>query len=62
MQLAIERARHGVSSVCGLYPFVTDVRTDNWPKANSMANGKDFFLELRKQVAVLQQGDSIPGG
>ncbi|CRG86632.1 hypothetical protein PISL3812_03642 [Talaromyces islandicus] len=31
-------------------------------KPNSLANGKDFFLELRKQVAVLQQVGSIPGG
>ncbi|KAL1982665.1 hypothetical protein VTN96DRAFT_1035 [Rasamsonia emersonii] len=31
-------------------------------KPNTMANGKDFFLELRKQVSALQQGGSIPGG
>ncbi|KAL1969114.1 hypothetical protein VTN77DRAFT_368 [Rasamsonia byssochlamydoides] len=31
-------------------------------KPNTMANGKDFFLELRKQVSSLQQGGSVPGG
>ncbi|QKX53032.1 uncharacterized protein TRUGW13939_00103 [Talaromyces rugulosus] len=31
-------------------------------KPNSMANNKDFFLELRKQVTILRQGGSIPGG
>ncbi|DAA79666.1 TPA_exp: hypothetical protein A8136_0439 [Trichophyton benhamiae CBS 112371] len=29
--------------------------------ANSMANGKDFFLELRKQISGLQQSN-IQGG
>ncbi|KAH8700781.1 hypothetical protein BGW36DRAFT_374950 [Talaromyces proteolyticus] len=31
-------------------------------KPNSMASGKDFFLELRKQVGALQNGSSISGG
>ncbi|KAI9873473.1 MAG: hypothetical protein M1830_000371 [Pleopsidium flavum] len=28
-------------------------------KPNTMANGKDFFLELRKQVSMLQSNPSI---
>ncbi|KAJ9192333.1 hypothetical protein DTO164E3_213 [Paecilomyces variotii] len=31
-------------------------------KPNTMANGKDFFLELRKQVSALQQGGNVAGG
>ncbi|KAL1999079.1 hypothetical protein VTN02DRAFT_5078 [Thermoascus thermophilus] len=31
-------------------------------KPNTMANGKDFFLELRKQVSALQQGGGVAGG
>ncbi|GAQ05787.1 hypothetical protein ALT_3108 [Aspergillus lentulus] len=31
-------------------------------KPNTMANGKDFFLELRKQVTALHQGATVPGG
>ncbi|PTU17809.1 hypothetical protein P175DRAFT_0504564 [Aspergillus ochraceoroseus IBT 24754] len=31
-------------------------------KANAMANGKDFFLELRKQVTALRQGGNAAGG
>ncbi|CAL5872225.1 uncharacterized protein PFLUO_LOCUS6484 [Penicillium psychrofluorescens] len=31
-------------------------------KANTMANGKDFFVELRKQVAILQRGGTPAGG
>ncbi|KAL4876559.1 hypothetical protein BJY04DRAFT_199648 [Aspergillus karnatakaensis] len=31
-------------------------------KPNTMANGKDFFIELRKQVTALRQGETIPGG
>ncbi|GKZ20955.1 hypothetical protein AbraIFM66951_011306 [Aspergillus brasiliensis] len=31
-------------------------------KPNQMANGKDFFLELRKQVTALQQGGTVAGG
>jgi len=31
-------------------------------KPNTMANGKDFFIELRKQVSLLQQGGTVPGG
>ncbi|KAJ5763107.1 hypothetical protein N7533_001788 [Penicillium manginii] len=31
-------------------------------KANTMANGKDFFVELRKQVASLQRGGPPVGG
>ncbi|GIC93510.1 uncharacterized protein Aud_009998 [Aspergillus udagawae] len=31
-------------------------------KPNTMANGKDFFLELRKQVTALRQGATVPGG
>ncbi|CAF9933262.1 MAG: hypothetical protein HETSPECPRED_008579 [Heterodermia speciosa] len=30
--------------------------------ANTMAGGKDFFLELRKQVSTLQQGTERAGG
>jgi len=26
-----------------------------------MANGKDFFIELRKQVSLLQQGGTVLG-
>ncbi|GIJ91378.1 hypothetical protein Asppvi_010343 [Aspergillus pseudoviridinutans] len=31
-------------------------------KPNTMANGKDFFLELRKQVTALREGATVPGG
>ncbi|KAL3481672.1 hypothetical protein BJX99DRAFT_218114 [Aspergillus californicus] len=31
-------------------------------KANTMANGKDFFIELRKQVTALRQGGTVAGG
>ncbi|EAU32993.1 conserved hypothetical protein [Aspergillus terreus NIH2624] len=31
-------------------------------KPNNMANGKDFFLELRKQVTALRQGGNVAGG
>ncbi|PLN79323.1 hypothetical protein BDW42DRAFT_173190 [Aspergillus taichungensis] len=31
-------------------------------KPNTMANGKDFFLELRKQMTTLQQGGNTAGG
>ncbi|PYI27994.1 hypothetical protein BP00DRAFT_352190, partial [Aspergillus indologenus CBS 114.80] len=31
-------------------------------KPNQMANGKDFFLELRKQVTALRQGNPVAGG
>ncbi|KAJ5238730.1 hypothetical protein N7468_003349 [Penicillium chermesinum] len=31
-------------------------------KANTMVNGKDFFVELRKQVASLQRGGPPVGG
>ncbi|KAJ5929363.1 hypothetical protein N7454_007211 [Penicillium verhagenii] len=31
-------------------------------KSNTMANGKDFFIELRKQVASLQKGVGPPVG
>ncbi|KAJ5263673.1 hypothetical protein N7478_011278 [Penicillium angulare] len=31
-------------------------------RANTMANGKDFFVELRKQVAALQKGGPPVGG
>ncbi|KAJ5833211.1 hypothetical protein N7474_001522 [Penicillium riverlandense] len=31
-------------------------------RANTMANGKDFFVELRKQVAILQRGGTPAGG
>ncbi|KAL3451699.1 hypothetical protein BJX65DRAFT_268429 [Aspergillus insuetus] len=31
-------------------------------KPNTMANGKDFFVELRKQVSALHQGESVAGG
>ncbi|OJJ07035.1 hypothetical protein ASPVEDRAFT_154959 [Aspergillus versicolor CBS 583.65] len=31
-------------------------------KPNTMANGKDFFLELRKQVTALRQGENVAGG
>ncbi|RAL12790.1 uncharacterized protein BO97DRAFT_477771 [Aspergillus homomorphus CBS 101889] len=31
-------------------------------KPNQMANGKDFFLELRKQVTALRQGSPVAGG
>ena len=30
--------------------------------ANTMANGKDFFLELRKQFSALQQGGGERAG
>ncbi|KAF9894936.1 hypothetical protein FE257_004558 [Aspergillus nanangensis] len=30
-------------------------------KPNAMANGKDFFLELRKQVTALRQGGNVAG-
>ncbi|KAL2825323.1 hypothetical protein BDW59DRAFT_146422 [Aspergillus cavernicola] len=31
-------------------------------KANTMANGKDFFVELRKQVSALRKGGVVAGG
>ncbi|KAA6415560.1 MAG: hypothetical protein FRX48_00276 [Lasallia pustulata] len=31
-------------------------------KPNTMVNGKDFFLELRKQISALQQGGERAGG
>ncbi|KAJ5176508.1 uncharacterized protein N7482_002385 [Penicillium canariense] len=31
-------------------------------KSNTMASGKDFFIELRKQVASLQRGGPPVGG
>ncbi|KAL2866185.1 uncharacterized protein BJX67DRAFT_382002 [Aspergillus lucknowensis] len=31
-------------------------------KPNTMANGKDFFVELRKQVSALRQGGTVAGG
>ncbi|KAL4865651.1 hypothetical protein BDV12DRAFT_174306 [Aspergillus spectabilis] len=31
-------------------------------KPNTMANGKDFFLELRKQITALRQGGTVSGG
>ncbi|KAJ5955454.1 hypothetical protein N7501_009733 [Penicillium viridicatum] len=38
-------------------------RSTAWgPKAQNMANGKDFFLELRKQVASLQRSGPPVGG
>ncbi|KAJ5562370.1 hypothetical protein N7535_003177 [Penicillium sp. DV-2018c] len=38
-------------------------RSTAWgPKAQNMANGKDFFLELRKQVAALQRNGPPVGG
>ncbi|KAJ5603308.1 hypothetical protein N7537_006264 [Penicillium hordei] len=38
-------------------------RSTVWgPKAHNMANGKDLFLELRKQVASLQRSGPPVGG
>ncbi|KAE8164151.1 hypothetical protein BDV40DRAFT_261375 [Aspergillus tamarii] len=38
-------------------------RSGPWgSKPNTMANGKDFFLELRKQITTLRQGDNVAGG
>ncbi|OQE26156.1 hypothetical protein PENFLA_c007G00513 [Penicillium flavigenum] len=38
-------------------------RSTAWgPKAQNMANGKDFFLELRKQIASLQRSGPPVGG
>ncbi|KAJ5958980.1 uncharacterized protein N7479_006130 [Penicillium vulpinum] len=38
-------------------------RSTAWgPKAQNMANGKDFFLELRKQIASLQRSGPSVGG
>ncbi|KAJ5874539.1 uncharacterized protein N7529_002969 [Penicillium soppii] len=37
-------------------------RSTSGPKAQLMANGKDFFLELRKQIATLQRGGPPVGG
>ncbi|WEW58831.1 hypothetical protein PRK78_004299 [Emydomyces testavorans] len=31
-------------------------------KPNTMVNGKDFFLELRKQISGLQQSGNVAGG
>ncbi|MCJ1469367.1 hypothetical protein MMC07_008000 [Pseudocyphellaria aurata] len=31
-------------------------------RPNTMANGKDFFVELRKQISALQQGGERAGG
>jgi hypothetical protein len=30
--------------------------------ANCIATGKDFFVDLRKQVTTLQQGGTVAGG
>ncbi|KAJ5794535.1 hypothetical protein N7457_001134 [Penicillium paradoxum] len=38
-------------------------RSAAWgPKAQNMANGRDFFLELRKQIAALQRTGPPVGG
>ncbi|KAJ5199485.1 hypothetical protein N7491_011308 [Penicillium cf. griseofulvum] len=38
-------------------------RSTAWgPKAQNMANGRDFFLELRKQIATLQRSGPPVGG
>lgn len=38
-------------------------KTEYWHViASSMSNGKDFWLELRKQVAILQKGESTNKG
>ncbi|KAJ5164801.1 uncharacterized protein N7500_006631 [Penicillium coprophilum] len=38
-------------------------RSTAWgPKAQNMANGKDFFLELRRQIATLQRSGPPVGG
>ncbi|GAB1194189.1 hypothetical protein APSETT444_003430 [Aspergillus pseudonomiae] len=38
-------------------------RSGPWgSKPNTMANGKDFFLELRKQITTLRQGNNVAGG
>ncbi|OJJ44895.1 hypothetical protein ASPZODRAFT_17809 [Penicilliopsis zonata CBS 506.65] len=31
-------------------------------KPNTTASGKDFFLELRKQITTLRQESNVPGG
>ncbi|KAK9850171.1 hypothetical protein MYU51_012525 [Penicillium brevicompactum] len=36
--------------------------TATGPKAHFMGNGKDFFVELRKQIAALQRGGPPVGG
>ncbi|CAG8117019.1 unnamed protein product [Penicillium olsonii] len=36
--------------------------TPSGPKAHFMGNGKDFFVELRKQIAALQRGGPPVGG
>ncbi|CAG8108361.1 unnamed protein product [Penicillium salamii] len=36
--------------------------TATGPKAHFMGNGKDFFVELRKQIAALQRGGPPFGG
>ncbi|GFF43404.1 hypothetical protein IFM46972_07196 [Aspergillus udagawae] len=43
-------------------PGVQSFNAVNTRAANTMANGKDFFLELRKQVTALRQGATVPGG
>lgn len=50
-------------SILYKYPQTIDLTTnDMTPIANTMANGKDFFVELRKQVASLQKGGPPVGG
>ncbi|GAT19671.1 hypothetical protein RIB2604_00602510 [Aspergillus luchuensis] len=41
---------------------INDLTRTTTYTANQMANGKDFFLELRKQVTALQQGGTVAGG
>ncbi|KAE8147725.1 hypothetical protein BDV25DRAFT_159704 [Aspergillus avenaceus] len=46
-------------------PNGKDVNRSGGPwgsKPNNMASGKDFFLELRKQVTSLRQGANVAGG
>lgn len=56
----------GDRNVCLSYLEVVEYNSSvtNWSRctANTMANGKDFFLELRKQVTSLRQGENVAGG
>jgi hypothetical protein len=62
MQTTTVPADPGVQSVRHNLTDLSEFDAVNTLAANTMANGKDFFLELRKQVTALRQGATVPGG
>ncbi|KAK9643630.1 hypothetical protein V6Z96_008333 [Aspergillus fumigatus] len=62
MQTATVPVDPGAQSVRHITTNTSEFSAANAYAANTMANGKDFFLELRKQVTALRQGATVPGG